>query len=200
MLPNANKRQSAEKTRQEIQRAALTLFAEKGVEATTIKSIARHTGLSEGALYRHYVSKDALGQELFTENFSAIARVLADIRESKGPVSGRLTKMIHAFTKAYDHDPILFRFLLLTQHGYLENIDAALPSPIDEIRQIIIEGMTQGKIPHRDPNLLTAMVMGIVLQTATFSVYGRITGALSDVSGSLAQACWQAMTVTNEQN
>ena len=198
MLPHPTKRQSAEKTRQEIQRAALTLFAEKGVEATTIKSIARHTGLSEGALYRHYISKDALGQELFIENFSAIARVLAEIRESSGPVSARLSDMIHAFTKAYDHDPILFRFLLLTQHGYLENIDATSPSPIDEIRQIIIEGIAQGKIPRRDPNLLTAMVMGIVLQTATFSVYGRITGALSDISKDLAQSCWQAITVTVE--
>ena len=198
MSPDLPKRSSAEKTRQQIQRAALSLFAEKGVEATTIKSIAHHTGLSEGALYRHYVSKDALGQDLFTENFSAFARVLAEIRASSSPVRARLSEMIYAFTKAYDQDPILFRFLLLTQHGYLESIDAALPSPIDEIRQIVMEGIAQGEIPQRDPNMLTAMVMGIVLQTDTFNVYGRITGALSDISKDLAQACWQAIAVPAE--
>lgn len=195
MPTNSSKRSGAEKTRQQIQRAALALFAERGVEATTIKSIASQTGLSEGALYRHYVSKDALGQDLFTENFSAFARVLAEIRENESPVSTRLSDMIHAFTKAYDQDPILFRFLLLTQHGYLENIAPSLPSPINEIRQIIIEGIDQGKIPRRDTNILTAMVMGVVLQTATFHVYGRITGSLSDMSEDLARACWQAITI-----
>lgn len=198
MSTDLPKRSSAEKTRQQIQRAALALFAERGVEATTIKSIAHQTGLSEGALYRHYVSKDALGQDLFTENFSAFARVLAEIRENESPVNTRLSDMIHAFTKAYDQDPILFRFLLLTQHGYLENIDAGLPSPINEIGQIIIEGINQGKIPRRNPNILTAIVMGIVLQTATFHVYGRITGALSDIGKDLAQACWQAITIPAE--
>ncbi len=39
--------------------AALSCFAELGYDATRIKHIATHAGVSEGALYRHYPSKEA---------------------------------------------------------------------------------------------------------------------------------------------
>ena len=52
-------------TRERIDRTALELFAEKGVDQTTIGDIARGAGISEGAIYRHYASKDELIWGLF---------------------------------------------------------------------------------------------------------------------------------------
>lgn len=43
------------RTRQRIESAAVQLFVDKGVAETTIKDLARVAGLSEGALYRHFV-------------------------------------------------------------------------------------------------------------------------------------------------
>ncbi|MEF2977356.1 TetR/AcrR family transcriptional regulator [Subtercola sp. YIM 133946] len=46
--------------RHEIARAALRLFAQKGFQATSMADIIAESGLSAGAIYGHYKSKDEL--------------------------------------------------------------------------------------------------------------------------------------------
>jgi len=45
--------------------AALSCFAKLGYDATRIKHIAETADVSEAAIYRHYVSKEALAEALF---------------------------------------------------------------------------------------------------------------------------------------
>ena len=53
-------RAGSEETRQQILDTALVLFREKGFEQTTIREIAKATGLSLGAAYYYFNSKEAL--------------------------------------------------------------------------------------------------------------------------------------------
>jgi AcrR family transcriptional regulator len=46
-----------EVTRNAILKAAATLFARKGVEGTSMEEIARHAGLTQGAIYSNFKSK-----------------------------------------------------------------------------------------------------------------------------------------------
>src|SRR3546814_14829275 len=64
-------------TRQRIQRAAVVLFASKGVDATPTNEIAAAAGLSEGATYRPFKSTAALVWPLFSTNYFDLARPLA---------------------------------------------------------------------------------------------------------------------------
>ena len=48
-----------------VERAALQLFARQGVDRVSIKQIAYAASLSEGAMYRHYKSKDDLARAMF---------------------------------------------------------------------------------------------------------------------------------------
>ncbi|HSK41787.1 MAG TPA: helix-turn-helix domain-containing protein, partial [Arenibaculum sp.] len=48
-----------------IERAALEVFVRAGVDAATTRAIAAQAGCSEGALYRHWKSKDELALSLF---------------------------------------------------------------------------------------------------------------------------------------
>jgi len=52
-----------------VDRAAVELFAARGVDGVSIADIASAAGASQGALYRHYRSKDALAAQLFTEAY-----------------------------------------------------------------------------------------------------------------------------------
>jgi AcrR family transcriptional regulator len=63
-------------TRQQIDRAALRLFAKKGIKETTIRDIAEAAGIAEGTLYRHYKSKDELSWILFRDNYAELGRHL----------------------------------------------------------------------------------------------------------------------------
>ena len=53
-------RERARNARPKIERAALKLFVEEGIDAATTREIAMSAGVSEGALYRHYSGKDEL--------------------------------------------------------------------------------------------------------------------------------------------
>src|ERR1051325_7671352 len=53
-------RASSEETRRLILETALTLFRERGFEETTIRDIAGRAGLSLGAAYYYFKSKEAI--------------------------------------------------------------------------------------------------------------------------------------------
>ncbi|MFO8212221.1 helix-turn-helix domain-containing protein, partial [Pseudomonas aeruginosa] len=79
--------------RNKVRDAAIALFAQKGVKATTIKDIARAAGVSEGALYRHWASKEDLAAALFAAEYTALSH---DLREAAGtgPAPERLRRVI----------------------------------------------------------------------------------------------------------
>lgn len=75
----------AETRREQLLRSATELFSEKGYEGTSTEEIARRAGLTKGALYFHFKSKEDM---LF-----AIIQTMEDRhRDSiKGLVTGKLT-------------------------------------------------------------------------------------------------------------
>jgi len=52
-------------TKELILEKALKLFSEKGIKETTIRDIAKAVGITEGAIYRHFESKDQIVHDLF---------------------------------------------------------------------------------------------------------------------------------------
>ena len=49
-----------ENTKEQILRVALSLFSRRGYEAVSVSDIAGELGITKGALYRHYESKQAI--------------------------------------------------------------------------------------------------------------------------------------------
>ena len=182
-------------TRARIEQAALSLFVEKGVAATSVRDIAAAVGLSDGALYRHYPSKDELVRRLFADGFGQFAETLERLAEGRTQARGKIAAMVGGFCALFDQDSVLFRFILLVQHDQLQHVRPGMANPVESVRRVIAAGMEDGEIPPGDPDLATAMVMGIILQTATFRVYGRITRPLGQLAPVLSAACWKALRV-----
>jgi AcrR family transcriptional regulator len=57
---NAKKEAQAKQTRQKIVTAAVRLFARKGYHKTTITGLAQAIGLTSGAIFHHFASKELL--------------------------------------------------------------------------------------------------------------------------------------------
>jgi hypothetical protein len=96
--------------------------------------------------------------------------------------------MVAHFCALYDRDPALFRFMLMVQHDVLSGIDEAYPTPAWVIEATIADAVSAGELGGVEPAAAAAIVMGVVLQTATFHVYGRIAGALLPRAPGLAAA------------
>src|SRR5437879_8396805 len=61
--------------------AGLTVFAERGIELTTLDEVAQAAGFTKGAIYRQFPSKSAFLLALF-EQYAAVARAGAGARQA----------------------------------------------------------------------------------------------------------------------
>lgn len=52
-------------TKEKIFDTAVQLFSNKGYERTSVRELASSIGLTEGAIYRHYVNKEAIFDDIF---------------------------------------------------------------------------------------------------------------------------------------
>ncbi|MDO8977016.1 TetR/AcrR family transcriptional regulator [Reyranella sp.] len=185
----------AEETKARVERAALTLFVARGVAETTTREIAMAASIAEGTIYRYFPSKEQLALDIFLGHHRALAEALA---EAHRPVMG-LREKIEAIVRCYcewaDRDWSLFAYHLLTQHLFLALVPDGTPNPVDVVREIIVSAMTAGEIPQRDPDLAAASAIGTVMQPATYKVYGRFEGPLSDHVRFFADAAWAVLTV-----
>ena len=185
-------------TRDRIEKAAIRLFVEKGVTETSVRDIARAVGVSEGALYRHFVSKDALVWAIFERHYVAFAGRLDALAEAETTARQKLAAMIRGFCLAHDEDPMLFRFLLFVQHGQLSRLAPGRPTPVDVVRAVIERGIASKEIPDQPADVATALVFGIVLQPVTFAAYGRLPSTMHSMSDRLVTAAWAAVKSVQE--
>lgn len=181
-------------TRDRLQRAALHLFVEKGVAETSVRDIARAVDISEGALYRHFASKDELVWRVFERHYVAFAYRLQTLADEAASARDKVGAMIRGFCEAHDDDPVLFRFLLFVQHGQLGKLAPDTPTPVAVMRRVLAAGIAAGELPPQDPDLATALVFGVVLEPAQFAAYGRLAFDMRSMCDRLIAAAWAAVT------
>ena len=70
-------KEEAEKTRARILASALSLFSKKGYAHTTLTDVAARLGMTKGAVYWHFASKEALLLALVDEMQEKVARQIA---------------------------------------------------------------------------------------------------------------------------
>ena len=177
----------------EVERAALELFAANGVDGVSIGEIASLAGVSQGALYRHYRSKEDLAWGLFSTAYLRTGAELDEIRGGQRDFRTRINAMAAHFCALYDRDPALFRFMLIAQHNLLPRLAPHQRTPVDAVADTVREAVRTGEIAPVDAFAATAAILGVILQTAVFHIYGRLEGALAPSAPSLARAAIAAV-------
>lgn len=168
-------------TRAKILRSSLELFVEKGIAATTTREISARAGISEGAIYRHFESKDEIAFELFKSIHIRLADMIHDVAESDEDFDTRVRAIVTTYVHLADEDFLLFAYHLRFQHLFFHRFaERKRPNPVDNVEKIIADGIRNGDIPDGDPVLLGAMALGIVMQPSIHRTYGRLDDSLSD--------------------
>jgi AcrR family transcriptional regulator len=175
-----------------IDAAALRLFAERGADATPVPMIAERAGVAVGSLYRYYAHKNELVARLYGENYASLAEDLDRVQRAEQSVRAKIAAMIRFICGFCDREWDLARFLLFEQHARLKNY-AQPANLVDVVSRVLVEAMTRGQAKPLDPILACALVIGPVVQAATFRAYGRLAGNLSDVADALVDAVWAAI-------
>lgn len=185
----------AEETRARLERAALTLFVARGVAATTTREIAMAASIAEGTIYRYFPSKEQLAADLFLRHHRALAEALQAAHEPRTGLGPKIEAIVRCYCAWADRDWTLFAYHLLNQHQFLAEVPDDVPNPVTVVRDVIEAAMAAGEIPRRDADLAAAAAIGVVMQPATYKVYGRFTGALSDHARFFADAARAVLSV-----
>src|SRR5689334_18966145 len=175
-----------------INAAALHLFAERGADATPMPMIAEAAGASVGSLYRYYANKEELVARLYGENYARLAQELDRAQAQAVTARDKIAAMVRFICGFFDREWDLARFLLLEQHLRLKTCSGAA-NPVDIVHEVLADGMRRGEVIQRNGIVATALVMGPVIQAATFRTYGRLTGPLADAADEIAQGIWAAI-------
>jgi AcrR family transcriptional regulator len=181
-----------------VERAAVDLFAANGFDGVSIADIAAMAGVSQGALYRHYPSKEELAWTLFSTAYLRTGEELDRIRTGEAEFEAAVTAMTAHFCGLYDEDPALFRFMLITQHGFLPRIPSGSRTPVDAVADLVGDAISENRLRPIDPALGAAVIMGVILQSATFHIYGRLGGSLGARAPALARAAIAAVAALTQ--
>src|SRR5439155_16662620 len=76
--------------KREILRAAMKLFSERGLAATSIRDIAQESGFTNPALYKHFVGKEELALHLFETCHGRVWASCAAALASRNDFEGKL--------------------------------------------------------------------------------------------------------------
>lgn len=152
-----------EKTVKLITDSAARLFMEKGYDKTSLQDIIDDTGLSKGAIYHHFASKEDIFQRICLQFGEETERVYGSIRDHKGMTGlEKLREMFRACLRMsgqrdlMDMRPYFLdnpRFLAMQIQGVL---DDAAPN---YILPILLQGIEDGSIKTRRPRELAEVIM-----------------------------------------
>jgi len=182
--------QRGEETRSHILDVAGALFAQRGYDATSVADICDGAGVTKGAFYHHYESKQSVFLELRDRWLTPLDTQLALTRaagETVPEVLQRVSDMVQAIFAAAGDDQRQQIFLeLLSAARHDETILPALLAPTRKYRELfsglISAGIKEGTLRKVDRDLaaqvFVSLGLGLVMQSL-LDPHGADWGAIS---------------------
>lgn len=185
-VPIPNVERSA-RTRQGIVQAAVACFSKQGFLMTTVDDIVKTAGVTKGAFYHHFKSKDEVLARIQEDLLTAQVEQFQEIADSAGTARDKLTAMVRALV----HTAIEDRAAVTVwdredQHLKPKHRAAflALRTQLDTIiADTIASGVKSGEL--RKAGDARALAAGILGMTTWTREWYRADGELSvdDVAG-----------------
>ena len=135
----------ANSRRDELLELAATMFAERGLRATTVRDIADGAGILSGSLYHHFSSKEEMVDELFAASWTGCSRAIAKSWTREANPLERLKGLFMASFEAIEHrhaQVVIYqdeakRLLSQPRFSYIEDMNR-------QQRKMWVEMLSQG--------------------------------------------------------
>lgn len=153
--------------------AAGRLFATKGYDKTSVDEIAREAGLSKGAIYWYFPSKEqiliALAEQFEHQSQSAVIQMAEDTQ--LGPEALYLSHRFLYEKKANDPLPdLLFQQFVSMSAKYpevAEALDRNHKNWVNVITQLLERGVSEGRFKHFETRLIAEAISALYRGTCT---------------------------------
>jgi TetR/AcrR family transcriptional regulator, transcriptional repressor of aconitase len=169
-----------ESRRRQITEAALACFSRQGFHRTTMQDIVGESGLSAGAVYRYFASKESIVAALADEHHRSEAAALAsadtaadaDVTEVLAElVRVSLGRLDNANERRWRRVTVQLWAEALRDERLMEVCRSGLDGPLDVLTEVMERGQRAGSLPSTlNPGaaarVCAAIFQGLVLQQA----------------------------------
>ena len=175
--------------------AAVRLIARKGVKAATIRSIAHEAGVTEGAVYRHYDSKEQLYLDAYTRLITEMAGAKQEIAARSAGVREKLRDWVRVSYEFYDQHADAFTFVLLIPHD--------LPASQREITRaqgtlfmdVVRRAQEQQQMKPMRPEIALSHFTGVMLNVPRLINEGTLQGPAVQYLPDVVQAVYRVLEI-----
>nr|WP_070960885.1 TetR/AcrR family transcriptional regulator [Hyphomonas sp. Mor2] len=168
----ATQKQRSDETRLKLLNAFRNSFLERGYAATTVKHVLDQTGLSKGALYHHFSSKEEIIEALFEhESRSTIERVMTRTDPTAPPLK-RLRAACLDWTRevrAPDVSKIIFE-IGPAALGARKAKEIEDRNSLHRIEALLSEAIEAGELSAADPKLIAAFLNALVAEAGLYDL------------------------------
>jgi AcrR family transcriptional regulator len=161
----------AERTRLRILEEASAAFAEHGYDGVSLNRLIRDSGLTKGAFYFHFPSRDELALAAFRHKQQQLVAEMEEAVDASAAPLARLEALFRERARLLEQDPTLFAVVrlgieLTMRHGAGSEYASFSELPLELLEGIVREGQQRGEIrPELDPRetaeTLFAGILGI---------------------------------------
>ncbi len=177
-------------TRETILDEALRLFAQKGIRETTVRDIAKAVGITEGAIYRHFDSKDQIVHELFGRYSSMLYETLDRVIKNTASDRERFSKVVRSFLEFAFKNPDAFKFLNIFHYLRGKEVRRFKRIPVLLIRELLSDMRAKG-ILNQDPDFALAVMIGTLERVFLYKTMGILRGRREEIASLTADNLWR---------
>ncbi len=147
--------------------AALSIFAEKGFQDSTIAEISKLAEVSEATVYEYFKTKEdllfAIPEEITEEAFKEWEKVLPYIRG----IENKIRAMVQGYMNLYQNNPSYSALIMLQLKNNRNFLKTDAYKLIQHIARMLLnliqEGVNNGIFKKDiDPYLVRAMILGTI--------------------------------------
>jgi TetR/AcrR family transcriptional regulator, repressor of fatR-cypB operon len=165
--------------KREIVHAALKLFSARGLAATSIRDIAKESGYTNPALYKHFETKDDLALHLFETCHARVWSSCAAALASGKGFDQKLDAYVGCWVDLMDEHPEVLAFLADSARVLWPRLSPAMrrKTMIGLARSLVLEAPRARKATGAmDPDVAAASLQGTLSELARMIQVGVVPG------------------------
>ncbi|MGD2058237.1 MAG: TetR/AcrR family transcriptional regulator [Anaerolineales bacterium] len=162
-----NKNELEKERKSQILDAAERVFAEHGFDKARMDDIVDESGLSKGALYWYYKSKDAIIRAMLDRVFISEMREANDLVAMDASASDRLRMFVQFAVREYKHFekllPLAYEFIALAYRNKTvrETVVGYFTHYAEIVAEVIQQGIDSGEFKPCEPQSVALALIGM---------------------------------------